>query len=322
MCAADPQQPLAIGRLERVPLQELWRYEERSFTPWLEDNLDVLSDAIGIRLSAVQRESAVGAFRVDLVVEDNEKNLLVIENQLEATDHDHLGKIITYLSNLEAKGAIWISPEPRPEHIAAITWLNESSARDTVFYLVRLEACRIGDSSPAPLFTVIVGPSQDSKITGKTKEKLANRHVLRREFFAQLLDRAKARGVTTHATVSPTTDNWLSTGAGRTGITYTYYVWLQDKTAVQLEIDTGDKERNEAIFRALPAHKPEIEHAFGTPLTWDCIVERRKCKVEFMIEKGGIQETQDRWPEIQDRMIDRMQALRDAFKPYISKLKL
>jgi hypothetical protein len=99
MSAADAQQPLTIGRLERVPLEELWRHEERSFTPWLEDNLDVLSDTIGIQLSAVQRESLVGAFRVDLVVEGDQRNLVVVENQLEPTDHDHLGKVIIGDSN-------------------------------------------------------------------------------------------------------------------------------------------------------------------------------------------------------------------------------
>ncbi|MCD6520442.1 MAG: DUF4268 domain-containing protein, partial [Anaerolineae bacterium] len=146
-----------LGKLEKVPLRTIWRNEAYDFTAWLADNLDFLGEAVGLEISFTEREKAVGSFSVDILAEDSDGNVVVIENQLERTDHDHLGKLITYLSNLDAKAAIWISSDPRPEHEAAIHWLNEMLPADTAFYLLKLEAYRIGDSLPAPLLTVVAG---------------------------------------------------------------------------------------------------------------------------------------------------------------------
>ena len=175
--------------MERVVLRELWKHEERGFSAWLETNLDMLSEAIGVSLSDPQREQLVGSFQVDLVAENENGERVIVENQLEATDHDHLGKLLTYLTNLDAKAAIWITSAPRPEHIRAIQWLNETTPNDVAFYLVRLAAYRISGSDAAPLFTVIVGPSAESKSFGKQKKELAERHVLRLRFWEQLSQR-------------------------------------------------------------------------------------------------------------------------------------
>ncbi len=125
---------MSIGKLESVPLRELWKHEERGFSAWLESNTETLSEVLGISLSPVQREETAGSFQVDLVAEDNDGNLAIIENQLEPTNHDHLGKVLTYLTNLEAKTAIWITSEPRPEHIRAVAWLNEATPADIANY--------------------------------------------------------------------------------------------------------------------------------------------------------------------------------------------
>ena len=108
---------------------------------------------------------------MDLVAEDDKGDPVVIENQLERTDHDHLGKLITYLTAVGARAAIWIASDPRPEHINAVSWLNESNAAS--FYLLKVEAVRIGDSEPAPLLTLIVGPSKEGREVGETKKELA-----------------------------------------------------------------------------------------------------------------------------------------------------
>ena len=194
---------MPIGKLEKVELRELWKHEEQGFSAWLVANLDGLADVLGFGLSEPQREVKVGSFEVDLVAEDDNSNRVVIENLLEATDHDHLGKILTYLTNLEAKTAIWITKTPRPEHIKAIAWLNETTPDDISFFLVRLDAYRIGTSDPAPLFTVIVGPSPEAKGFGQQKKQLAERHVLRLKFWDGLLTRAKERSVLLHASRSP-----------------------------------------------------------------------------------------------------------------------
>ena len=134
-----------------------WENEEK-FTKWLKNNINELSDATGLSLSNVRREQAAGDFSVDLVAEDESGNLVVIENQLEQSDHKHLGQLITYLTEKDAKAAIWIVKEARPEHIKAIDWLNESPSAS--FYLIKIkDPDSIGNSSPKPLLTTIVDPS-------------------------------------------------------------------------------------------------------------------------------------------------------------------
>ena len=117
-----------IGKLERVPLREVWKHEALDFTQWLQENIDVLNTALDLNLVNVDREQAAGSFSIDLVAEDGSGGTVVIENQLEKSNHDHLGKLVTYLTAMGATVAIWIVSDPRPEHVAAITWLNESSS--------------------------------------------------------------------------------------------------------------------------------------------------------------------------------------------------
>ena len=147
----------SIGKLERVPLRQVWEHEAYDFTQWLQENIDVLNTALDLNLVNVDREQAAGSFSIDLVAEDEGGGTVIIENQLEKSNHDHLGKLITYLTGMGAKAAVWIVSDPRPEHVAAIAWLNEGSS--AAFYMVKVEAVRIGDSPAAPLFTLI-GPAQ------------------------------------------------------------------------------------------------------------------------------------------------------------------
>ena len=144
-----------IGKLQRVPLRDVWHHEAHDFTHWLQENIEVLNEVLDLNLGSVEREQAAGAFTVDLVAEDENGNTVVIENQLERSDHDHLGKLMTYLAALDGKAAIWIVADHRPEHMGAVQWLNESSPAD--FFLLKVEAVRIDDSPPAPLLTPIVG---------------------------------------------------------------------------------------------------------------------------------------------------------------------
>jgi hypothetical protein len=140
-----------IGKISRRPLREVWRHEERDFTVWLRDNIDVLTEQLGFELVNAEREQAAGNFSVDIVAETVDGRRVVIENQLERSDHDHLGKLLTYLASFEASVAIWIVSEPRPEHVLAITWLNQANLVD--FYLFKVEAVVIGDSAAAPLLS-------------------------------------------------------------------------------------------------------------------------------------------------------------------------
>lgn len=307
-----------IARLTRVPLREVWRHEALNFTRWLAENLDLLSDPTGLRLSLVEAEAAAGDFAVDILAEDADGNLVVIENQLERTDHDHLGKLITYMSNHDAKTAIWITSQPRPEHEKAVHWLNETLPDDTSFYLLQVEAVRIDNSPPAPLFTVIAGPSAESRQIGEQRKELARRHILRMEFWDGLLK--KARQISTlFANISPGKDHWISTGAGKSGFTWAYVV-LKDHARVELYIDTADSEKNKHYFDTLLQHKEQIEASFGAPLEWQRLDEKRAARIAYLIHGHGGLPNQENWDALQDAMIDAMVRLENALKPHLARL--
>jgi hypothetical protein len=309
-----------IQKIARIPLREAFKHEALDFTRWLEENIDVLNDVLDITLSNAEREQAAGDFSVDIVAEDDSGAKVIIENQLEKSDHDHLGKVITYLVALEAKTAIWIVSDPRPEHVSAITWLNESSTAS--FYLLKLEAIRIGESAPAPLLTLIVGPSESTKALGKAKQEFAERYDLRWAFWKGLLDYAKTK-TKLHSGISPGKQNWIGTGAGRSGLSYNYVVW-EHEAAAELYIDRGKEAEaeNKAIFDALHAKKAEIEAAFGSgemKLDWQRLDNKRACRIRVDIPAAGYRD-EERYGEAYAGMVEAMIRLERALKPHIQKL--
>lgn len=302
-----------IGKIVRVPLREVWRHEALGLTTWLERNIDVINDIVGLEFANAEREKAVGDFNVDLTAEDRDGDLVVIENQLGRSDHDHLGKLLTYLSNMNAKVAIWIVANPRAEHIKAVSWINESSLAD--FYLLKLEAIKIGDSEPAPLLTLIAGPSEESRRVGETKKELSERHILRGKWWTQLLDKAKKR-TKLHATISPGKNNWVGAGAGKSGLAYNYYV-LQHGTGIELYIDTDDKDENKRIFNRLYKEKSNIETMFGDDLSWQRQDNKRASLIAKYYDDGGYRDHEDEWPKLQDRLINAMISFHRAISPHL-----
>ena len=308
-----------IGKIERVPLREVFTDEARDFTPWLRDNIDVLNDRIELTLSNPESEEAAGDFSVDVIAEDEAGNVVIIENQLERSDHDHLGKLITYLTAFEAKTAIWIVSDPRPEHVRAISWLNESTQAN--LYLLRVEAITVGDSSPAPLLTLITGPSEEAKEVGKTKRELAELDAIRLRFWTQLLETAKTK-TQLHANISAGSGNWVSTGAGIRGLGLGHVACKND-AQVELYIDRGKdcEEENKAIFDSLFDAQESIERAFGGPLRWERLEGKRACRISKVIEVGGYRD-EGRWPDIHEQMIDTMIRLERALRPHIDALDI
>ena len=307
-----------IGRLERVSLREVWPHEAQDFTPWLAENIDELNNAIDLSLSIVEREHPTGDFSVDLVAEDESGNPVIIENQLERSNHDHLGKLITYLTAIGAKAAIWIVSDPRPEHISAISWLNESSSAS--FYLLKLEAVRIEDSPPAPLLTLIVGSSEESQAVGETKREFTERHSLRHRFWTQLLERAQKK-TSLHVNTLPNNSNCIKTSTGN-GEFYFRYLVQRHTSDIELYIDRGkdaDSE-NEKIFDTLEKAKRKIEETFGEPLEWQRLEGQRSCRIGKRFSLGGYRDDEDKWQEIQDTTIDAMIRLEKAFRPHIDRL--
>jgi hypothetical protein len=313
-----------IGKIERVPLREVWKNEAYDFTTWLQDNLDVLNGATGLNLLSAEREKAAGDFSVDLVCEDGAGGTVVVENQLERSDHDHLGKLITYLAAFSAKAAVWVVSQPRPEHVAAVAWLNESSSG--TFYLLKAEAIRItsgdeGHSAPAPLMTLIVGPSAEAKEIGRTKIDIAERHHERLRFWTALQERARGR-TRLHSNVTPGHDNWLGTSAGKSGLGLCYVVELA-RNRVELYIDRGiNAADNEAIFDQFHRNRDAIEAEFGQPLSWERLEGKRACRIAARYENGGYRSPVEEWPALLDHMIDAMIRFERALRPHLAGLAL
>lgn len=307
----------SIGKLQRVPLREVWKHEARDFTQWLQENIDVLNSALNLSLINVEREQAAGAFSIDLVAEEESGGTVIIENQLEKSDHDHLGKVITYLTVIDARAAVWIVSEPRQEHVAAISWLNEETGAD--FYLLKVEAVRIGDSPPAPLLTLIVGPSAETKSVGLQKKEIAARSNIRYQWWAGLVARPDAR---LHAHISPSRYSWISVSTGIRGLSYNYVV-NKDESAAELYIDRGKDmdEENKAIFDQLFSEREEIESKLSHKPLWDYLDGRRSCRVRITVQ-GGYRSPDEEWGAIQGRMVDAMNELEAVFQPKIQKLRL
>jgi len=299
-----------------VDLREVWKNEARDFTSWLFDNIDILGDELNINVTPIEKEKNVGSFSADILAESEEGDPILIENQLQKTDHDHLGKLLTYVSNLEAKKAIWISKEPRSEHERAIEWLNELTS-DVDFYLVKIEAYKIGDSDPAPKFTVIAGPTESGKVVGSEKKELAERHKKRLDFWQSLLEKSKVK-TSLFSNITSSISSFISTGAGKSGLSYDYNITYKHGT-VELYIDRGKEleEENKKIFDKFYEHKDEIEKIFGGKLNWQRLDNRRASRICKLYNNVGLNE-KEKWDKLQNEMIDDMIKLEKAFKKYIS----
>ncbi|MCL7389009.1 MAG: DUF4268 domain-containing protein [Thaumarchaeota archaeon] len=309
---------MSIGRLKRVPVRYVWENEERDFTPWLEENIDVLAEVLGIELSVDKREAKVGErLEVDLLAEGANGERVVIENQFGRSDHEHLGKLLTYMTNYEAKTAIWICEDPQPEHVEAINWLNRNTPSDVGFYLVKLEVFQIGDSAPAPHFSIVSQPSKRAKEAGDKVREIAERHVKRLEFWKQLLERS-GKKTDLFSNVSPSRENWIATGAGKSGLKYVYAI-LMDSARIELYIDREDPDENKKIFDELYKRKQEIEADFSEELEWQRLENRRASRIAKTVINKGLEDIDD-WPEIQDRMIDAMIRFEKALRKHINQL--
>jgi hypothetical protein len=309
-----------IGKLERVPLREVWEHEAYDFTQWLQDNIDVLNTALDLNLVNVDREQSAGSFSIDLVAEDEGGGTVIIENQLEKSNHDHLGKLITYLSSMGAKAAIWIVSDPRPEHVAAVAWLNESSS--AAFYMVKVEAVKIGESPAAPLFTIIVGPSVETKNIGHAKKEISERYSIRKKWWTTLIERS-AKINKLHAHITPGEYSWIGASIGIRGLNLNYVI-TQDECATELYIDRGkdSDEENKSIFEQLFAHKSEIDAAFGKSLSWERLEGKRACRIRYTESNNGYRSTEEKWPVMQDVVIKNMDRLEKALRPFVKQLKL
>lgn len=311
-------QKISIEKIKKVSLRELWAKEDKDFTKWLEENIDYLSDVIGFDISIESREENVGPFRVDLYGEDNNGNKVIIENQLTKTDHTHLGQIITYLTNLEAKTAIWISSDPIEEHKKAVEWLNETTPDDISFYLIQLEAIKIGNEQiAAPLFTVIKRPSTKIKQIGAEKKEYAQRHIIRKEFWAQFINEInKVNSMCSN--VSPGTESWIPIALGMGGVGINLVV-SKKYTRSEIYINRGTKEENKKVFDYLFAQKDKIESDFGGRLVWERMEDNVTSRIKNQLDRVDVSNKED-WEKMNNFLIESAIRMDKAFRKHISKV--
>ena len=288
-----------------MKIRDVWPHEAHDFTTWLEQNIDVLNDdlAFGIDPDSIRREAAAGALSVDLVGENENGESVIIENQLGRSDHDHLGKVLTYTAAFEADIAIWIVGDPRPEHVKAVAWLNDSS--QLTAYLFKIQAIKIGDSPAAPLLTLIVGPSESAKEIASSKQEKSNRETARGRFNNALLEHAGTR-TTLHSGRSGTTGSFINGRSGQPGINLVYGV-TQHGTSVYLWIERGKDWAawNDSVYQHLLALKDEIEADFGETLTWDAKESNRSRKLISSLDLGGWVDD-EAWPAVIEATVEKM----------------
>lgn len=309
-----------IGKLEKVDIRKVWPIEP-DFTRWLEQNPELISDALDIPLVSMLREQSAGDFFVDLFGETDSGERLIVENQFGRSNHDHLGKVLTYLSAFEAKTAVWIVEDARPEHVKALAWLNDTS--NCYFYLVQVQVVQIGDSLPAPQLILIVGPSAEKAKVTKIGKDLDDRERLALSFWTSLIEKLRQRGISLHSNLAPSRGDFISTGSGYSGLGFGYVIG-NENARVELYIDRGSLEENRSIFNKLKQYQTEIDSQFEAggigALQWSPLEGKRAKRIDWRTNTGGLKKIEN-WDTLQEELINAMTLLAKTLNPYIEKLK-
>ena len=273
-----------LGRLEPLDPRDVWQHEAHDFTPWLLDNADALADALGLDLEMTAAEHPVGEFALDLVGRDLTNDcVLIVENQLSATDHGHLGQLITYAAGTDAHTVVWLAPTIREEHRQALDYLNALGGENARFFGVEIGVVRIGNSKPAPLFKLRAQPNDwhaQVAADAKRTSKQAGKAPLYQAFWTRFLERVHKEHPGWTNARKPQIANWLSMPCPFKGGSYYAASFAQGgKLRNELYIDAGDQAANAALFEQLAAVRDEIEAAYRGPLAWEALPTRRACRI-------------------------------------------
>lgn len=282
---------MKLGKLEQIlDLRSIWKHEAKDFTPWLakEENLTALSDAIGIDLELEETESNVGDFSVDLfATEADTGRKVVIENQLEETNHDHLGKIITYASGKDAEVIIWIVKKARDEHKRAIEWLNQHTDEQSAFFLVEIELWKIDNSDPAPKFNVVERPNDWAKVMKNPTKTLTQSMQI--QFWQMFIDNwdtnVKFGKTFKKRKVHPQSWYDLSIGSSE------YHICMEvhfQKNDVTVGLYIND---NKELFEKFKMKKDEIQLMFKQTVEW----RDAKKASRILVTKSHNLDNSDNW---------------------------
>ena len=306
---------MEFGRLTKVDLRNAWTREDTHFTPWLaeEENLRLLGEAIGMSLEVQAVEQLVGPFRADLLCKDaDDHSLVLVENQIERTDHGHLGQVITYAAGLDAVTIVWIAKRFTDEHRAALEWLNEVSHDQIRFFGLEVELWQIGDSPVAPKFNIVARPNDWTRSVREATQGPASEHQsFRFEFWRAFLEHLEGAGSRLSSSRTPSKDHWMTWGVGRAGFHLSGVAGFRDKwCGAELVITGNDADRD---YLALEERKRDIEQALSFPVTWDFKDGRKASYIRVRRENVDPMDT-EQWPEIHEWMRLRLEEMDAVFR--------
>ena len=305
-----------LGHLEEIKnIREFWPHEAGDFTPWLFKNINLLGDAIGVELEEVETESSVGSFSVDIVCKDTDGHLVIVENQLERTDHDHLGKLLTYAAGKDATTVVWISKHLRDEHRAALDWLNEHTGDKINFFGIEIELWKIGDSPCAPKFNVISKPNDWTKAVRPELGELNDTQKLCFSFWTKFRNFMKESDGKVSPAV-PSKYHWTNFAIGRGGFSLTALIRTRNDRAVIYLAIKGEAAR--AHYHLLLQQKEEIEKEIGTKLEWRNNPQHQEKSVRLWRECDARNEKQ--WDELHKWMFNHLEKFNAAFRSRIQRL--
>lgn len=307
---------MEIGKLKEVELRNLWKHEQYDFSEWLSqnENIELLNDILGLTLTDISKEVYVGSYRCDLVAVDESSGIkVIIENQLERSNHEHLGKIITYASGLDAQVVVWIVKNAKEEHRSAIEWLNNNTNSDINFFLIELHAYKIGDSLPAPYFEIIEKPNdfiKNNKVNGNKNElnkSQSERLIFWNRFNEILIDKGKPFNVR-----KATTDHWYDVAIGSSSSHISIELINKEKHVRIGLYMVDDKEYFDKLF----ANKDTIETQLGIKLEWQRECSGNVSRVKYKLP-GLDYDNHSNYDELINKSIDIAANMQKVFKKYI-----
>lgn len=314
----------SLGKLNKVDLRTIWATEARDFTPWLalEENLSLLGETLGLELELEAVEQNVGPFRADILCKDTATNTwLLIENQLERTDHTHLGQLITYAAGLDAVTIVWIADRVADEHRAAIDWLNEITNEDVRFFALEVELWRIGSSPAAPKFNVVSKPNDWSRSTYAARKAISETALtptreMQQNYWeavqSQLADRQG--GI---PRVKALAQSWLTHGIGRTGFALGLAMNTREHW-VRVEIYLSGP-KSKAYFWALENQKAEIETDLCASLLWQQLENKSDSRISLALNPADPNNRSD-WPRQHTWLVETAEAFNKVFRSRIARL--
>jgi hypothetical protein len=309
----------SLGKLVRIDdVRSHWPDEARDFTPWLAqaENLQILSETIELELEHYKTEDRIGPFRADIVARNGD-GLVIIENQLSPTDHKHLGQIMVYATNREARGVVWIATQFTDEYRKVLDWLNANTPEEVSFFGLEIELWQIGDSAPAPKFNVVCKPNELTKIE-TTVGEASETKLMQLDFWKAVKEAAEAKS-SPISWRKPRPRHWYSIAAGRSGFQISLTAKTTDSTAgCELYITGRDFDANHAL-ELLMEDRDEIEDALGG-LEWQPLPTRRACRIAQRRDTNF--NDRDAWPDAVDWCIDRAEKFYQAFSGRVQALDL